>query len=198
MKLECTWPTTIEHTKMTTDIFFILPLYQWVAVCLSGQTLVGGHHTFSGLLSHQVCSQSSPAKPGHQNTLKKKRFCLVKVRSGHRNNLDFFFHSQLSKYFFKPNIPDLFSKEKIYSYFDFGFIWSFIGVWHFGPLFLSLSVRLHNATKKGTFILKDKKKKQNKKWATIKNISISLSQVRFFVLLKLNRLLYKTKKLLCG
>lgn len=44
----------------------------------------------------------------------------------------------------------------ISSHFDFGFIWSFVGVWHFGPLFLSLSVRLHHATKKGTFVLKDK------------------------------------------
>lgn len=40
------------------------------------------------------------------------------------------------------------------SYFDFGFIWSFTSVRHFGPLFLSLSVRLHHTTKKGTFVLK--------------------------------------------
>lgn len=56
----------------------------------------------------------------------------------------------------------MYKKKKIkkrggfHSYFDFGFIWSFIGVCHFGPLFLSLSVRLHNATKKGTFVLKGK------------------------------------------
>lgn len=49
------------------------------------------------------------------------------------------------------------SRYSIGSHFDFGFIWSFIGVWHFGPLFLSLSVRLHHATKKGTFVLKQKK-----------------------------------------
>lgn len=71
MKIECTWPTTVEHRKVTT--FFVLPLYRWLAVPLSGQTLVGDHHTFSGLLSHQVCSQSSPAKPGHQETYNRKK-----------------------------------------------------------------------------------------------------------------------------
>lgn len=39
------------------------------------------------------------------------------------------------------------------TYFDFGFIGSFIGIRHFGALFLSLSVCLHHSTQKGTFIL---------------------------------------------
>ena len=57
-----------------------------------------------------------------------------------------------------PNIFQQSSNNKgfqgsMWTHFDFGLIWSFIGVWHFGPLFLSLSVRLHNSTKKGTFVL---------------------------------------------
>lgn len=51
-------------------------------------------------------------------------------------------------------------EQRLHSYFDFGFIWSFIGFWHFGPLFLSLPVRLHHATKKGTFVLESEKKKK--------------------------------------
>lgn len=123
-----------------------------MAVSLSGQTLVEDHHTFSGLWSHRECSRSSPAKPAHRNKIKKKekeKTSLVQMFGGHWK---LFFHSQ---------------KKEVHSYFDFGFIWSFIGVCHFGPLFLSLSVRLHNATKKGTFVLREKNKtKRNiKYWA---------------------------------
>lgn len=71
----------------------------------------------------------------------------------------------------------MYKKKKgggVYSYFDFGFIWSFIGVCHFGPLFLSLSVRLHNATKKGTFVLKGKKK-HNIKYSAIHILLINMN-----------------------
>lgn len=54
--------------KGISDCF--IPLYQWWVVPLNGQTLVGDHRTSSVLLSHQVCSQSSPAKP---NNLKKNK-----------------------------------------------------------------------------------------------------------------------------
>lgn len=39
---------------------------------------------------------------------------------------------------------------------DFGFVWSFSGIWNFSPLFLPLPVGLHHPTQKGTFVLKEK------------------------------------------
>ena len=43
---------------------------------------------------------------------------------------------------------------QLFTSFDFSFIWSFCGIWNFGPLLLPLSVSLHNSTEKGTFVLK--------------------------------------------
>lgn len=85
--------------------------------------------------------------------------CHIKrVTSSFQQSLQ---ESQQKRFFFLVNIDVKFHNPSftlipVNSYFDFGLIGSFTGVWHFGPLFLSLSVRLHHTTKKGTFILKEK------------------------------------------
>lgn len=126
-----------------------VPLYRWWAGLLYGQTLVEDPHTFSAQLLHQVYNQSCLAEP----EMKHKR-------SNFNNK-----HLKKSLYYlifslFETKTANILT-QSIDSHFDFGFIWSFVGVRHFGPLFLSLSVSLHHATKKGTFVLERYRKIKN-------------------------------------
>lgn len=147
--------TLSPHEHKSTVTCFV-PLCRWWVAPLSELTLVEDHHTSSVLLSHQVCSQSSPAKPKEEKYAISNLFLYLKSIFSSKN-----------KYIVQLKIRCLHKMSHytscfnliikcIYSYFDFGFIRSFIGIWHFGPLFLSLSVCLHHATKKGTFVLQEK------------------------------------------